>query len=311
MGYTKTGLGHNELKILYLDLELAYGIYYAFPSKRPQYMAASQLKQYQFCICASWCWEHAPGKVHNAKITDDMAAFEKNHTNDAVVAKALHKVMSEADVIVAHNGVAFDLKHANSMFDRNGLGPIPEHRNIDTLKAARKYFAFEGNSLDDLLKRFKLGAKAKKPDWQKLTDGNKAEIKRAEKYCNKDVIGLRKVFLRIRPFIRRLPSIQSPKEIKFCDACGSKRLRNNMERSGHGSRYWQILCLECGYWNRGTKPFTPDVKVAVHKVIKKCKGCGSKHMENKGKGFDTAPYHRIKCMKCGEEHKGSERFKRS
>lgn len=309
MGFTETGIGRNELKILYLDLELAYGVYYAFPSKRPQYLSASQLKQYQFCVCASWCWEHAPDKVHNVKITDDMEAFKKSHTNDAVVAKAIHKVMSEADVIVAHNGVAFDLKHANSMFIRNGLGPIPEHMNIDTLKAARKYFAFEGNSLGDLLERFNLGAKDEKPDWQKLTDGDIPEIKKAAKYCDIDVIGLRKVFLHIRPFIRRIATAQNTlKAVTYCDCCGSKRLINHGSKHSHGIPHFQILCKECGHWHKSKKPFVPEPEIVNYKIIKKCKDCGSKKLHNKGKGFDVSPYFRIKCSDCGSEHKGSAAY---
>jgi DNA polymerase elongation subunit (family B) len=233
--------------VLLLDMELSYGLAYVFPSKKPQYVSASQFKYRQFAVCAAYKWEHEVS-TYCIKITDDMARFSENHRDSYIIAKKLHEVMTEADVIVAHNGDAFDIKWANTLFADYDLGPIPEKKSIDTLKVARKYFNFEGNSLSDLLRRFGLGSKAAKPDWQKLTDGCEKEIAKAAKYCKIDVIKLEKIYKKLRPFIRKMPHHRpSGGFIVQCHACLSKNIKSNGKSFDGKGLYQRVRCGECGH----------------------------------------------------------------
>lgn len=246
---------YNGLKILLLDIELTYAIYYAFPSKREQYLSAKNIIHHQFCPCAAWKWDHETSK-YNVKITDDKKRFKKDFRDDYIVAKKLHDLMTEADVIVAHNGDQFDIKHANTLFINHGLGPIPEKKSLDTLKAARKYFAFAGNDLDSLSKRFGGTGKNKKPNWYKMTDGDPDQINIAAKYCMNDVEELDRVFKNIKPYMKNLVKIRDKKEpehygIMCCDACGSKRLNNKGLGGVPPSVYPRIRCLECGHEMKG------------------------------------------------------------
>lgn len=245
----------RELRTLLLDLELTYGIYLAYPSKKPQYLSDKQLIHDQFCTCAAWKW-HDEASTYVIKITDNRKRFKANFRDDYIVAVKLHELMTAADIIVAHNGDAFDIKHANTMFRKHGLGPIPEKKSIDTLKAARKYFAFPGNSLDSLAKRFGSTGKNQKPDWAKMTMGDEKEINIAAKYCRNDVIELEKVFVELRPYMRNLVKIRDKKErnhygIKQCDACGSKRFHSKGLETFNGKPYPRIRCQECGHQMRG------------------------------------------------------------
>ena len=245
----------QELKTLLLDLELTYGIYYAYPSKREQYLSDKNIIHDQFCVCAAWKWHHEVS-TYAVKITDDKKRFKKNFRDDYIVAVKLHELMSAADIIVAHNGDAFDIKHANTMFRKHGLGPIPESKSIDTLKVARKYFSFPGNSLDSLSKRFGRNGKNKKPDWQKMTLGDAKEINIAARYCKNDVIELEHVFIELRPYMRTLVKIRNKLEpnhygVTCCDACQSKRLHNVGLRFSGGKDYPRVRCGECGHSMRG------------------------------------------------------------
>jgi len=246
----------NAIKTLLLDIEVSYAIYYAFPSKREQYLSPKNIIHDQFCICAAWKWEHQVSK-HNVKITDDKKRFKKNFRDDFVVAKKLHELITEADVVVAHNGDAFDMKWANTLFRKHGLGPVPEKKTIDTLKAARKHFMFAGNDLDTLSKRFGGDGKNQKPDWKKLTDGDAAEIAKAAKYCMNDVLELERVFLELRPYMKNLFKPRDKKEsshygIECCDSCGSKRIHNKgLAVDKSGKQYPRIRCNECGHEMRG------------------------------------------------------------
>lgn len=258
----------NQIKTLLLDLELSYAIYYAFPSKREQYLSAKNIIHHQFCPCAAWKWDHEINK-YNIKITDDKKRFKKNFRDDYIVAKKLHELMSEADVIVAHNGDAFDIKHANTMFINHGLGPIPEKKSLDTLKAARKYFAFAGNDLDSLSKRFGGKGKNQKPDWYLMTDGNAKQIALAARYCMNDVAELDRVFQNIKPYMRNLvkprTKISNHYGVEVCDACGSKRLQNHGMCGAFGKRKPRIDCGECGHVMHG------DIKLYKQEQNEKAK----------------------------------------
>lgn len=230
----------RELKTLLVDLELSYAIGYFFPSKKPQFMSARQIKQHQFCVCAAWKWEH--------EVSVYSMAVDKRR-NDKSIAKKLHELFTEADIIVAHNGDAFDIKHANTMFIKHGLSPIPERKSIDTLKVARKYFAFAGNSLGDILRYFKIGDKEEKPDWQLLTEGDESEIKKAVKYCKVDVLGLEKVLLKLRPYIRNYPTLrQKNKRPEECDACKCKVIEaRGTSWRANGQFIQRYKCAGCGH----------------------------------------------------------------
>jgi DNA polymerase elongation subunit (family B) len=237
---------NNDLKILLMDLELTYAIYYAYPSNREQYLSGSNIKHDQFCTCAAWKWLHE-SSTHVVKITDNKRQFKEDFRNDRVVAEKLHALMEEADVIVAHNGDRFDIKHANTLFRKHGLGPIPQRKSIDTLKVAKKYFAFPGNSLDMLSKRFGSTGKNRKPNWYKMTDGDATEINIAAKYCKNDVVELEKVFVELRPYITNFPRIRSSVPPTECECCYSKRIQSRGKQLFNNSLQRVYRCAECGH----------------------------------------------------------------
>lgn len=245
----------DQLKWLLVDTEWAYANGYFFPSKKPQFIPARNIKHRQFCPNASWMWDHQVS-VQSVSVLDDYKTFKKDFRNDKVCAVAMHKVMSEADVIVAHNLDRFDLPMLNVIFKLHGLGPIPEKKMLDTLKEARKHFRFAGNGLDDLLKLFGHSGKEEKPDWFLMTEGDEKEIKKSIKYCNRDVKGLQIVLNELKPWMKNLPKPRNKEEKNFygiteCDACGSKRLRNKGLDGAAGKPYPRVKCSECMHNMKG------------------------------------------------------------
>ncbi len=224
----------NRIKILLLDLELTFAIYYAYPSKREQYLSDKNI------------W-HDEVSTYVIKITDDKKQFKKDFRNDKIIAIKLHELMEEADVIVAHNGDNFDIKHANTLFRKHRLGPIPKRKSIDTLKVARKYFAFPGNSLDSLSKRFGSIGKNQKPNWHKMTDGDEHEIDIAAKYCKNDVRELEVIFNELKPYIENFPTMKTPTPPTECECCGSKRIQSRGTSFANNSLQRRYQCQECGH----------------------------------------------------------------
>lgn len=245
-----------DLRILLLDLELTFAVYYAYPSKREQYLSDKNIIHDQFCTCAAWKWAHEKA-TYVIKITDDKKAFRTSFRDDKIIAKKLHELMTEAEVIVAHNGDNFDIKHANTLFRKHGLGPIPQQKSIDTLKVARKYFAFPGNSLDSLAKRFGSNGKNQKPNWYKMTDGDAKEIDIAARYCKNDVKELEFIFKELRPYIINYPQVkQSPKTSKDkqkCCKCGCASVIKQGYKSTNRGKFQRLQCQKCGGWSQGEK----------------------------------------------------------
>lgn len=253
----------NEFKWLGIDTEWSYVIGYYFPSKKPQFMPARNIKFGQFCTNASYKWGHEVN-VHSVSILDDMKQFRLDRRNKKkdnfkgfnykIVMEKLHKAMSEADIIFCHNE-EFDIKMLNVGFRKYGLGQISEKKIICTLKAARKYFRFAGNGLDDLLKEFGHEGKAEKPDWIKLTEGCESEIRKSIPYCDRDVVGGEIVLKELMPFMRNLPRIRDNSTKFFgvmcCEACGSKRLHNKGLGGLAPKIYPRVRCMECGHEHKG------------------------------------------------------------
>lgn len=247
---------NDELIWLCIDTEWSYAIYYLFPSKRPQYAPAKNIKHRQFCPNASWKFENKK-KVNHVSVLDDKKQFKKDFRNDKVCAVAMHAAMSLADVIVAHNLDNFDLPMLNVIFALYGLGPIPEKKFVDTLKVAKKHFRFSGNGLDDLLKFFGHSGKAAKPDWVEMTEGNPIHIKKSVKYCDRDVAGLEIILKILRPYMRNIPKIRTSKVnnhygIIKCESCGSLRLHNKNFGGKGGAVYPRVRCSECGHEHKGS-----------------------------------------------------------
>lgn len=199
-------------------------------------------------ICAAWKWL-GEKKVQASAISPTQP------DNDFEVVFNLHAVLSEADVIVAHNGDEFDLKKFNSRAVKHGLPPIPPIKTIDTLKVAKKYFAFTSNRLD-YLGRF-LGVGRKIPThfgmWLAIMKGDKDALAKMVKYNKQDVLLLEDVYLKLRPYMTDHPNENLSHNHESCPVCGSKKFMKQgvkYTRQGAKQRY-QCTSAMCGAWFTG------------------------------------------------------------
>jgi uncharacterized protein YprB with RNaseH-like and TPR domain len=183
----------------------------------------------------------------------------RNQTEKSLI-KKLHSVLDEADVVIAHNGNRFDIRKVNAKFVEYGLPPTPDYHKIDTLKVARKYFAFTSNRLDDLGKLLGVGEKVKHPGfemWEGCERGEAKWFDLMEKYNRQDVNLLEKVYYKLYPWVRNHPNVNviDNKE-NSCPNCGSE----NLQRRGYGftrtGKYQRFQCKECGAWSRGRNTVT-------------------------------------------------------
>ena len=89
----------------------------------------------------------------------DYPEYDANLDNDFFLVKDLRNLFDEADVLIAHNGDRFDVRKAQARMVAYSMKPPSRYQTIDTLKAARKYFKFESNRLNDLGQYLGIGKK--------------------------------------------------------------------------------------------------------------------------------------------------------
>lgn len=250
-GYTRSVLrrlknGHksNAPKILIFDIETApmevytWGIF-------DQNIAINQIKGDWFILCYSAKWLFGEKILH-----DRLTGKESLKKNDRRIVMSLWKLLDEADMVVAHNGDAFDIKKSNARFLRHGL-PLPSpYRPIDTLKIARQNFKITSNKLDYLC-RF-LGLKTKVDTggfdlWRKCINGCESALKTMDTYCQNDVRILEELYLKLRPYHKSHPDVGLYMETtnKTCPNCGSEKLKWKGFYTTMSNKYKTARC-ECG-----------------------------------------------------------------
>jgi DNA polymerase elongation subunit (family B) len=176
----------------------------------------------------------------------------------------IHEAMSEADIVVAHNGDKFDIKKLNARFIRYGLDAPEPYKTIDTLKVARKYFAFTSNRLNELGKFLGVGEKAPTGGfelWQGCMDGDLDAWKKMLRYNKQDVVLLEKIYLKLRPYMTNHPNINVIDETSdCCPTCSS----TNIQKRGFGmttsGKYQRYQCTDCGSWSKGKSITTVNTR---------------------------------------------------
>lgn len=178
--------------------------------------------------------------------------------DDAVLMEELWNLLNEADIIIAQNGIKFDLRKIRARFVLLGFKPHSPVRVVDTLLEARKAFAFTSNKLEWLSDKLSTRPKSKHKKfpgfelWSECLKHNIAAWNEMRKYNITDVKGTEEVYLRIRPWVQGHPNIALYDEDDHalrCPACGS----DNIKQDGHAytqvGQYYRYVC-ECGAWSR-------------------------------------------------------------
>lgn len=137
-----------------------------------------------------------------------VSPLQAKRWDDSKILKPLWNLIDSADLVIGHNSQAFDVKKLNTRFLLHDYGVPRPYRQLDTLKIARKYFAFESNKLDFLNQ--KLGNLPKHEmelsDWIRIClDGDLRTLERMVKYNIGDVKEGKKLYQRVRDWVQPFP----------------------------------------------------------------------------------------------------------
>lgn len=235
------------MKILYFDLETTPILGYVWRAYEDSLL---DIKKDFGLLCFAYSWN------------DEQVVIESLSTStEKQMTKKLWELFNEADVIVAQNGDKFDIKVSNALFLRHKLKPPAPYKTVDTLKLAKKYFRFTRNSLD-FLSQSLLGERKLETDkslWFKCMEGDKDAFKKMEKYCVHDVVLLRRLYNKLKPWHTGHPNANLYTDnTHVCPVCGGKTQRRGFmyTRAGKFQRY---QCTTCGAWSKGEKIKSPRV----------------------------------------------------
>lgn len=198
----------------------------------------------------AWSVKELDGKVVT-KALCDYPLYRRDKRNDRALVEDLHTELMKYDIIVGHNGDKFDIKYTNARFVFHNLSPLPPFRTVDTCKAARNYFLFPSNKLNELLKFFSLKQKVETGGyglWSKCIEGDKKAWALMKKYNAYDVVGLEAAYKRMRPYIKNHPNLTHFTGDVQCPVCLSRNIIKRRTRVLKTKVYDEMSCNNCNKW---------------------------------------------------------------
>lgn len=206
-------------------------------------------------IIASFAAVWLGGKVFSRALPS-YAGYKADVPDDAGICADLHALLSQADVVVAHNGKDFDVRVINGRFICHRLSPPPPFKVVDTKLLARRVARFNSNRLDDVAQLFGLGEKLPHEGfklWRDCMAGKPAAWKRMVRYNERDVVLLRKIYLRLLPWDKEHPNMLLYSERAKCPNCGSSKIHFRGVAKTLTRVYLRFQCQVCGAWGRTVK----------------------------------------------------------
>jgi len=230
-------------KILMLDIETSPNVAATWGLWN-QNVALSQLISpgYTLCWAAKW-------------IDEKKMAFCSIRSGLDTMLTGIHKMMSDADIIVHYNGLKFDIPTLNQEFLAHGLNPPAPSVQIDLLRTVRNRFRLQSNKLDYVARHLGLEGKLKHKGmelWRGCMDGDDASWKTMEVYNKQDVKLLEKVYVAMIPWISNHPSHALFNESlnRVCPNCGSMNINKRGIYYTKTQAYQRLQCTDCGGWSR-------------------------------------------------------------
>jgi hypothetical protein len=240
-------------RILHLDIENMFleGAVWSL-WKQNVGIDAITAEWYILCYAAKW---HGEEDVLYDALPRYKQAFKADPENDYHILLTLRDLLDEADIVVAHNGKAFDVKKINARFLKHGIPPCSPFRTVDTLLVARKHFNLPSNKLDYLARLLGLGRKIDTGGidlWKDCKAGVKEAWDAMIEYNIHDVVLLEKVYKKLLPWIDDHPNLAlyTLNTTPSCPKCGSEDLQRRGYSYTNASVYQRFQCNGCGGWTR-------------------------------------------------------------
>lgn len=239
-------------RVLIFDIEtaplevLSWGI-------RDQHIGVSQIKKDRSILCFAAKW------LGEKDVMFHGTGGQKDVREDRFICERLHKILSQADVLITQNGRRFDLPIVKGRFLVHGLKPLPDIEHIDTCVMARsmglvsakleyltellcphlaksKHNSFPGMDLWKACLGM-MGASQQKKAWREMSDYNK-----------QDVRGTEGVYERLVPWGNNVEMNAFHEGTHYACTCGGTEFMRNGLRAKRTGVYTRLQCRKCGRW---------------------------------------------------------------
>jgi len=245
------------MKILLLDIETAPTTAYVWGLWQ-QTVNIDRIidSSYVLCWAAKWYGE------------DDIMFSSIHKTTPRQMVKQIHKLLSEADVIVHYNGKRFDIPILNREMITLGMAPPAPYKQIDLLTVARRQFKFISNKLDYVAHSLGLGKKVRHKGfelWVQCMNDEPEAWKEMETYNKQDVVLLERLYDTFKPWIKNHPNhgVYDDRRGLQCTNCGSTHYHKRGWHIAKTFKYPRFQCQACGHWFRGNRANSNEETTAM------------------------------------------------
>jgi uncharacterized protein YprB with RNaseH-like and TPR domain len=205
-----------------------------------------------YMLSFAYKWQ-GESKIH-VHALPDYPRFKNDKEDDGYLIEDLHALFDEADVLIAHNGDRFDIRKANARFIMQNKRPPSPYKTIDTLKAARRFFHFESNKLNDLGLYLKVGRKMPHTGfdlWSRCMRGVRSAWKTMKEYNVRDIVLLERVYEKLKPYMSNHPDLTIYHDNIGCPTCCSTHIHRRGFAVSRKRKYRRYHCGNCGAWFQG------------------------------------------------------------
>lgn len=237
-------------RVLFLDLETAPATVVTFGRFNVNITQDHVIKEGHYMLTAAWSWLGSD-TVYRIRLDPDEAISG----DDSDIAAALYEVIEEADVVISHNGIRFDMPVIKTRLLANGFPPHKTVKVLDTLKMA-KHFRFPSNKLDSIAAYLKLGRKVDTGGidlWVRCINGDNAALEQMTEYNDHDVVLLKEVYNKLAAFNSGTANFGNyyDDDKHHCPACGSTAVTET-ENFVYTpvSKFEEVVCNDCGHRSR-------------------------------------------------------------
>lgn len=242
----------SQPKIFVFDIETAPILANVW-SRFPKFVGSNQIIKDWYMLSWAGKWLGEDEVIYDAcsqyKELDDWA------TNDYYVVASLREMLAEADWVIAHNGIKFDMRKFNARLIHHGMAPLPPVKMIDTLKEVKRVAQFTDHSLNYLCQTL-IGTQKVETGGHELWVNCQAGIQEAWdtmiEYNIGDIDLLEGLYLYLRPYMKVHPnwSLYTDEETETCPRCGGTHIKKRGFAYTSLGKFQRFVCDDCGAWSR-------------------------------------------------------------
>jgi len=238
-------------KVVTLDIETSPIVAYVWSLFKVN-VGLNQILTDWSILSFSHKWLHAK-RVHYADVSQ-----QSDLRDDSALLSLLWHVLDEADIVVAQNGLAFDVKKINARFLQMGWQPPRPFKVVDTLLMAKQIAKFTSNRQDWLSQVLTDQPKEHHNEfpgmelWNECLKGNPKAWACMKKYNKRDITGCEKMYLAMRPYYVGHPNVAAyyDDDAMRCPKCGSIHQRDAGPVYTQTGQYTRYQCIDCGGFSR-------------------------------------------------------------